>query len=104
MPALVRLYIRHCIIGFGIAAAFVGGVLYFNVANLWHLVTHTNEGPLALIVFWVLAGIVFAGVQFGVALMLMAEDPDKKAGGTSVRLSSAKQARPVLIPVEERRH
>lgn len=30
MPKLIRLYIVHCAIGFGIAAAFVAGLLGFK--------------------------------------------------------------------------
>ena len=44
MPKLIRLYITQVAIGFGIAAAFVALLLWFNVANLWHLVTHTEQG------------------------------------------------------------
>ena len=35
MPELIKLYIRHSLIGFGISAIFVGLLLYFNVMNLW---------------------------------------------------------------------
>ncbi len=81
MPELIRLYIRQVVIGFVIAAAFVGLLLWFNVANLWHLVTHSDIGMMAVIVLWVLNGIVFAGVQFGIAVMRMAE-PSSGGGGT----------------------
>jgi len=37
MPKLISLYIRQVAIGFAISAAFVGMLLYFNVANLWQL-------------------------------------------------------------------
>lgn len=39
MPALVRLYVQSVALGFGIAAAFTGGLLWFlDVAGLGHLV------------------------------------------------------------------
>ena len=63
MPKLIRLYITHAAIGFGIAGAFVGMLLWFNVANLWHLVSHSDKGVLAVLVLWVANGIVFAGVD-----------------------------------------
>lgn len=79
MPKIARFYIMHCIIGFTAAAAFTGLILWFNVANLWHLISGSDIGFMAVIVFWVLNGIVFAGVQFSVAIMLMADD-DKDDG------------------------
>ena len=82
MPVIIRFYIKHCLIGFAVAAAFIAALMYFNVANLWHLVSTSDIGPMALLVFWVLNGIVFAGVQNGVAIMLMAEsDRDDHGGG-----------------------
>ncbi|WP_108257701.1 hypothetical protein [Mangrovicoccus ximenensis] len=68
MPHLVRVYIRQVIIGFGVAAAFVAGLLWLNVGNLWHLVTHDSAGWIAVMMLWVFNGIVFAGVQFALAL------------------------------------
>lgn len=77
MPRLVRLYIRHTLIGFAIAAAFVAMLFWFNVANLWHLVTHSDVGFLAAFLLVMFNGIVFSGVQFGIAIMNMAEPKDK---------------------------
>lgn len=80
MPKLIRLYITQVLAGFGLSAIFVGLLLYFNVANLWHLVTHTPGGMIAVVMLFMLNGIVFAGVQFGISIMRMAED-DKPGGG-----------------------
>ena len=74
MPIIFRFYIKHCLIGFGISAVFVALLIYFNVANLGHLILGSDIAVLALTVFWILNGIVFAGVQTGVAVMLMSED------------------------------
>lgn len=82
MPKLVRLYITQVLIGFGIAAAFVAMLLWFDVAGLWHLVSHDKAGVLAVIVLWFANGIVFAGVQFAIAIMRMAEPDDGPKGGT----------------------
>jgi len=76
MPKLIRLYITHVAIGFGIAAAFVGMLLYFNVANLWHLVSTSDKGLLAVLILWISNGIIFAGVQFGIAVMRLKDDDD----------------------------
>ena len=95
MPVIIRFYITHCIIGFAVSALFIGTLMYFNVANLWHLISTSDIGLMALIVFWVLNGIVFAGVQNGVAIMLMAEDDqddDEFRGGTPEALIPAPQA------------
>ncbi|SHM04656.1 hypothetical protein SAMN05443432_104236 [Roseovarius litoreus] len=76
MPKLIRLYITNVAIGFGVAAAFVAMLLYFDVANLWHLVTHSDKGVLAVLILWVSNGIIFAGVQFGIAVMRLKDDDD----------------------------
>ncbi len=81
MPKLIRLYITHVAIGFGIAGAFVGMLLWFDIANLWHLVSHSDKGWLAVLVLWLANGIVFAGVQFGIAVMNMKDDDDEPRGG-----------------------
>ena len=90
MPRIFRFYIKHCVIGFAVSAAFVGTLLWFNIANLWHLISGSDIGLMAVVVFWVLNGIVFAGVQTGVAVMLMAEqDDDGPRGGTPAGLTPA---------------
>lgn len=81
LPKLVRLYIRHTLIGFAVAAVFVAGLLWANVGNLWHLVTHAEGGYLAAFLLVVFNGIVFSGVQFGIAIMGMAEAEKPRGGG-----------------------
>jgi hypothetical protein len=81
MPKLIKLYIRHVIIGFGIAAAFVAMLLWFNVMNMWHLISTSDVGLLALVVLWFSHGVVFAGVQFAWAVMALAEPPEGGSGG-----------------------
>ncbi len=81
MPKLIRLYITQVLIGFAISAAFVALLLWLNVANLYHLVTHTSGGLIALFALWFLNGIVFAGVQFGISIMRMAQSDDTPGGG-----------------------
>ena len=86
MPSIFRFYLKHCAIGFGVSAVFIAAILWLNVANLWHLISTSDIGVMALIVFWVLNGIVFAGVQMGVAIMAMAaeDDDDGPKGGHGV--------------------
>lgn len=100
MPKLISLYIRQVAIGFAISAAFVTMLLYFNVANLWHLVSGSSEGILAVIVMWVLNGIVFAGVQFGIAIMRMKDD--SQPGGGKRNALPVMLAEPVPVKIDRR--
>ena len=101
MPELVRLYIRHTLIGVLIAIAFVAMLLWFNVANLWHLVTATQGGTIAVIMLVVANAIVFGGVQFAIAVMRMAEPEDRDDGGRRDAIPLG--AEPALVPVASRR-
>lgn len=98
MPELVKLYIKQIAVGFVLSAVFVALLLYFNVANLWHLVTSSGTGYLAAFLLFMFNGIVFAGVQFGITIMRMAEEDDADGG--------KKQNEPVLnealVPVPVR--
>ena len=84
MPKLIRLYITQVAWGFVISAVFVGVLLALNVANLRHLITGSEIGLIALVMIWVMNGIVFAGVQFAYAIMSMAEKPQGPRRGTPV--------------------
>ena len=80
MPALVRLYIVNVLIGFALSAAFTGLLLWLNVAGLWHLATSVSGGWIAVAMLFMSNGIVFAGVQFAITIMGMAED--NRGGGS----------------------
>lgn len=95
MPKLIRLYITSVLIGFALAAAFVVLLLGLDVAGLRHLVLGTEMGWLGGVMLVAFNGIVFAGVQFGIAVMRLAEWDDDPPGGT--RLPEA--AHPVTVPV-----
>ncbi|MDE4131804.1 hypothetical protein PXK00_01685 [Phaeobacter sp. QD34_3] len=84
MPKLVRLYIRNVALGFAIAAVFVGLLLWFNVMNLWGLISTSDVGLLAVGILWFMNGIVFAGVQFAFAVMSLADKDDGPRRGTPV--------------------
>ncbi|MGR3714849.1 MAG: hypothetical protein ACU0A6_17205 [Shimia sp.] len=81
MPKLIRLYITQVLIGFALSAVFVAVLLWANVANLNHLIFNTSGGYIALAMLWFLNGIVFAGVQFGISIMRIAQDEDGGGGG-----------------------
>lgn len=81
MPKLIRLYIVNVAIGFAISALFLALVLAVDLVGLRHLVLDTPSGWIAGVMFFIFNGIVFAGVQFGIAVMSMAEDDSKPPRG-----------------------
>lgn len=102
MPRLVRMYIIQVIVGFAISAAFVGGLLWFNVLNLWHLVTHSADGILAVLLLWVFNGIVFAGVQFAISIMRMKDDDDDEPRGGHRQRIMQREAQLIPVRVDNR--
>lgn len=105
MPRLVRLYITQVLIGFLLSAIFVSALLYMNIGNLWHLVTHTSGGLIAVIMLWIFNGIVFAGVQFSISIMRMQRKETPPGGGKRDRILPAPQMAMdmVAIPVKAER-
>ena len=99
MPELIRLYIRSVALGFVIAAIFVGGLIWLNIANLQHLVFNTSGGYLALFLLFFFNGLVFAGVQFGIAVMSLAE-PQETDGGQAPRIPMADAFAPLPVQIE----
>ncbi|MGP3698642.1 hypothetical protein [Rhodobacter sp. NSM] len=97
MPQLVRLYIVNVLIGFAISIAFVVALVALDVAGLGHLVLGTDMGWLGGVMLVMFNGVVFAGVQFAIAVMRMADPEDRTPpGGRFVR---PMQSRLVPIPV-----
>lgn len=76
MPRIVRFYLMCIVIGFAAAAVFTGAILWWNVANLGHLVMTSDIGLMAAFLLWFFNGIVFTGVQAVWSVMQMAENPD----------------------------
>lgn len=92
MPQLVRLYIQSVAVGFALALAFTGGLLWFDVAGIGHLVMGSSIGWIAAAMLVVFNGIVFSAVQFAFRVMAMADADHGPRGGHGVR-------EPVLVPV-----
>jgi hypothetical protein len=88
VPKLIRLYIVNVLIGFALALAFVIGLVWLDVANLRHLILETDSGPLAFVLLVLSNGVVFAGVQFGIAVMRLADDDRGPKGGRGVPLAT----------------
>lgn len=102
MPYLVRLYIRQVIIGYAISAGFVALLLASNVANLWHLVSTSNIGWLAVLMLWVFNGIVFAGVQFALSLPKGHGEDDNDQKGRSITVPVyLEQAVPIRVTTHD---
>lgn len=95
-PDLMRLYLRHCAIGFALSAIFVGLILWFDVVGLRGLVMGSDIGWLAVFLLWFFNGTVFGSVQFAIVLMLDAEDDndDGPRGGKMI---------PIWVPAQEKR-
>lgn len=91
MPKLVRLYISSVAIGFALSAIFVALLVWSDVSGLRHLILETNSGWIAAAMMVMFNGVVFAGVQFAIAVMRLAEDDDTPRGGRKIRME--------LIPV-----
>lgn len=101
MPQLVRLYIRHVLIGFGIAALFSAMLVWLDAGGLRHLIFETDLGWVAALMLFVANGTLFAGVQFAIAVMLMAEDDDDPRGGGH-RQRVAREPVLLRIPTNDR--
>lgn len=86
MPKLIALYIRSVAIGFGLSAVFLALMLWLNVAGLRHLIFGSDMGLVAAAMIFMFQGIVFAGVQFAIAVMMLADPDAPPTGGLRDRL------------------
>jgi len=102
MPKLIRMYIKNVLIGFVIAAVFVAMLIAFDVGGLRHLLTSSSAGYMAIAMLWFANGIVFAGVQFAIAVMAMREKDSGPRGGTRAPVTLHQPA-PVRVAAEARR-
>ena len=102
MPKLIALYIRSVAIGFGLSAAFLALMLWFDVAGLRHLILGSDMGLVAAAMVFMFQGIVFAGVQFGIAVMMLADPAAPPMGGLRDRLMPdlGGQIPGALVPVK----
>lgn len=80
MPKLIRLYIVNVAFGFALAAGFVAALVGFDVAGVGRLVLQSDMGIVAALMLWVFHGVLFAGVQFAIAVMGLAEDQAPRGG------------------------
>ncbi len=101
MPDHIKFILRHAAVGAGVAVSFVGLLLYLNVGNLWHLVTHTAEGPIAVVILTVFCTITFGSAQIGYKIMTLGEDDEDDQGGKRDALPLAD---PIPVPVRAAPH
>lgn len=97
MPKLIALYIRSVAIGFALSAAFLALLIWLNVAGLRGLILGSDAGLIAAAMLFVFNGIIFAGVQFAIAVMKLAEPPEGPKGGTRAPVT-----RGAAVPVRVR--
>ena len=76
MPKLIKLYIVSVAYGFGLSVVFLGLLMWQDIAGLRALILGSEVGWVAAVMMIVMNGVVFAGVQFAIAVMRLAEDPD----------------------------
>lgn len=81
MPELVRLYLRNIALGAVLGVAFTSALLALDVGHLRHLVTATQGGWIAVMLLALFNTLVFAGVQFAIAVMRMADPETPPRGG-----------------------
>lgn len=108
MPKLIALYIRSIAIGFGLSAVFLALLLAQDVAGLRHLIFGSDMGLVAAAMIFVFQGIMFAGVQFGIAIMMLADPDAPPMGGLRDRLmpdlgGQIPGATPVSVKVRQNR-
>ncbi|NKX43432.1 hypothetical protein [Roseicyclus persicicus] len=101
MPDHIKFILRHAAYGVVIALAFVAMLLAFDVGGLWHLVTHTAEGPIALLMLVVFCSITFGSAQIGYKIMTLGEDDDDRGGKRDA--VPTLDAIPVPVRVDDRR-
>jgi len=83
-PDLMRLYLRHCAIGFLLSAVFVGLLLWLDVAGLGSLIARSDIGWLAVFLLWYFNGTVFGSVQFAIVVMSQAQADNDDQRGTLI--------------------
>ncbi len=97
MPKLVRLYIVCVLTGFGISALFLGFLLWQDVMGLRGLIFGSDQGFVAALMLFVFNGSLFAGVQFAVTVMAMADDDQGPRGGRKMPTRLPQRLVPVRI-------
>lgn len=99
MPKLIKLYIVNVACGFGLSAVFLAALLWLDVAGIRHLIFGSDMGLIAAAMIFMMNGVVFGGVQFGIAVMRLAEDPEGPTRGTRAPAVTPDTKRPIRVEV-----
>lgn len=99
MPQRIHVNVRQVITGHLLSAVFVALMLYANVGNLWHLISSSDMGWIAVMMMWLCNGVVFAVIQSTLSPPSGRHDDD-----TGGHYDRADLAEPVLIPVRDVRY
>lgn len=98
LPRLGRLYIVSIAWGALLGAVFTGLLIALDVAGLRHLVWATRGGFIAVAMLLAFHILLFSGVQFGIAVMRMAQGRDSGPRGLRRPLGAPL---PIMIPARK---
>jgi hypothetical protein len=76
MPEPLTFFVKHILIGFGIAALFVAALIYFDISGLRGMLAKEEMWMVAVFVLWLGNGSVFGALQVAYAVMAQAERGD----------------------------
>jgi hypothetical protein len=82
LPRVIPFMVRHAMLGFAIAALFVGGLLAFDIGGFAALLQGAPWATriMATALLWFMTGLTFASAQMGFALMALSDD-SRETGG-----------------------
>lgn len=84
MPRLIRLYLSSMMLGAVLGVIFAVLLVAFDIAGLRHLLFASPAGLIGFFMLIFFHAALFAGVQFGISVMLMAEGGRKPPSGRVV--------------------
>lgn len=87
MPVAIRFMVLHGLLGFGLAALFVGAVLWSDPGGVGRLIL-TQGGLPVIALLWFFTGLTFGSVQIGAAVMLQDGRDDAPRGGRRQRVAA----------------
>lgn len=79
MPKLATFLFRHAVVGFVLAAAFVGLLLLNDVSGLASLAAHDSAGIFVVCLLTFFVGLTFSSAQMGFAVMLAKDSDDDES-------------------------
>lgn len=103
VPQLIRLYIVNVALGFVLALIFTALLIGLDVGHLRHLVGASGAvGALAVLMLVVFNTILFAGVQFAIAVMRLARSEPPPRGGRRIGATGQPQPAPAVSAAASR--